>query len=464
LALLAGIAAVGGGAVLLCCWRRFELAIIMLLFSPWVSWILYANTPMTGEDEVTSGPASYLRILLVLLVGCCGAVQLLKSSLHKQLRLPNYLIFFGVFVCFAVVSGVYSIDRKFTLIRSLEFAIFFIFLLGLHTWLDDRARLDRTLNIYFWSVAAGILISTALFLLPARSWAWTMPDRFQGMTDHPNTFGAFCLLAYPILIWKYAAAHRAGKSAIAVLMCLTLALHVLSGSRSSLLAAILGGLIWAFYTVKTLTLKHLGIGLAFGMMVTLGVSFLLLTRPASMKRGDSAITTLTGRTEFWIGCLQLIQEKPIQGYGYGVAGKVWEDPRFHREGEFLWAGSAKSSLHNGYLSLAIGLGTVGLAVWMLFIGIPICQVLSLGPDAYKIFILVTIIPLLVLNFFESALSSGSQIYTSLVFWFILIIAGRLPELPAYQLESIQKPCWEKDLGSIHSTNTSTGLCAGYAGA
>lgn len=452
----------GTAAILLCCWRHYELAIVMILVSPWINWLLYSNAVKTVDEEESTGTASYIRILLVLLVGLCGLVQFFRAYFTKRITIPNYLIIFGAFICFATLSGFYSIDRKFTLIRSFEFMVFFMFLLGLHTWIDSRKKLGRTLNIYFWVAAVEIIINAAaLILWSSRVWAWRMPDRFQGLTDHPNMFGALCMVTYPILIWKYGNTQQIGKTLTMFLLFLTWMLHVLSGSRSSMLASILGGLVWIGCSIKIVTLKRIAIGLSFGLILTLGVSFLLLTKPASLKRGDATITTLTGRTEFWIGCLQLIREKPIQGYGYGVAGKVWEDPRFHREGEFLWAGSAKSSLHNGYLSLAIGLGIIGLAMWLLFLSIPIFKVIWLEPSPYKTFLLMIIVELLVLNFFESALSSGSQIHTSLVFWFILILAGRLPDIVTWQSE-LKKSYWETDFGAIKTTNRSASLCTGYA--
>ena len=462
---MAGIAATGAVAVLLYCWRYYECAIVMILVSPWINWLFYSNAVKTVDEEGGTGAASYLRILLVLLVSVCGVVQLVKAYFARQFKIPRYLLLFGAFIGLAVVSGSYSIDRKFTIIRSLEFMVFFMFLLGLHTWIDHRKKMDRILNIYFWVAVGQIFINAAaLFLCSSRVWAWRMPDRFQGLTDHPNMFGAVCMVTYPILIWKYGNSQRNGKLLTIILLCLTAMLHVLSGSRSSMLASILGGLVWVGCSIRTITLKQLAISLALGMIVTLGVSFLLLTKPASLKRGDSTVTTLTGRTEFWAGCLQLIREKPIQGYGYGVAGKVWEDPRFHREGEFLWEGSARSSLHNGYLSLAIGLGVIGLVMWFVVLGIPICKIFRLGPSPYKTFLLMVSIELLVLNFFESALSSGSQLHTSLIFWIFLIVAGKLPEITARKAAPVHQLYWERNFGITHSTSRSACLRAGYTGA
>jgi hypothetical protein len=220
---MAGFAAVGIVTVLLSCWRHYELAIVLILLSPWVNWLLYSNIPKTIEEEGAVGTASYIRILLVFLVGCCGIVQFLRSCFSGQVKcFPKYLLFFGVFVFYAILSTGYSLDRKFTLIRSCEFLIFFVFLLGLHTWLDNRRKLDKALNIYFWFIAGGILLNVAaLIFFPSRVWYWRVPDRFIGLADRPNMFGSFCMTAYPILVWKFVTTQRTNKSVIAILLCLT---------------------------------------------------------------------------------------------------------------------------------------------------------------------------------------------------------------------------------------------------
>ena len=140
--------------------------------------------------------------------------------------------------------------------------------------------------------------------------------------------------------------------------------------------------------------------------------------------------------------------------------------RFYKEGQALWAGNAKSSLHNGYLSLAISLGVVGLGVWLVFVSIPTWQVMSLKSSPYRAFTLTMIFQLLILNFAESALASGSQIYTSLIFWFFLIIAARMPQLLGQQLhsKSLKQTYMEADFERINSEKTRSALCAGHTGA
>jgi len=434
LALAAAAAAMTAAAVVLCCNRRFETAIVLVLASVWISWLCYSNMPVTAEEMSEAGYATYIRISAVLLAGACGVFRLVKSWRKKAPKPPGYLILFGIFIAYATLSGLYSIDPKYTLVRSGEFVFFFGFLLALHYWLKDTVRLDRSLNIYFGLTVLGVIASAAVLLLaPDRAWAWRMPDRLQGLTDHPNTLGAFCMLAYPIFAWRFTRGGQLEKTGITLLVLLTLGMHIMSGSRSSLAAAAAGAVLWPVFSGMTVALKKAAVALIFTLALVLGITAVLVSRPASLSRGDSTITTLTGRTEFWKGCMVLIEERPIRGYGYGVAGKIWEDPRFYREGEFLWLGSARASLHNGYLSLAVGLGITGLLIWLCFVAMITRRTLHLHPGPYKALVLAVIGQCLLINFVESALSSGSQIYTSLVFWFFFIIAGRLPQLTPAEL-------------------------------
>ena len=465
LGLLFLIACLGTAAIFIYSWKRYELAILLILFSSWISWIFYSNVPATAEEQTALGFGTYIRIMLVCLMGACGALQFLKLYKHRQNCLPNYLILFGIFICYAILSVTYSIDRKYTLIRSGEFMFFWGFLLGLHCWIKDRKNLDKVLNIYFAVMTFSIVINAvAAILLPARVWSWEMSGRLQGLTDHPNTFGALCLFAYPIFAWKYMHSRPLIKVGMAILICLTLGMHILSGSRTSLVSAIFGAMIWLFFSYRTISLKHITVGLTFAMALIIGASLLIVLKPKSLHRSDASVATLTGRVEFWKGCIQLIKERPIQGYGYGVAGKIWEDPRFYREGEFLWLGSSKSSLHNGYLSLGIGLGVTGVVMWLWFLVIPIWRTFSLLSNPYKSLILAMIFQGLLLNFFESALSSGSQINASLVFWLFFVIAGRLPDV--IQQKSLEQSTAENFSETSFGFNDQTKLrfvCVNHSG-
>ncbi len=78
-------------------------------------------------------------------------------------------------------------------------------------------------------------------------------------------------------------------------------------------------------------------------------------------RGD--VTTLTGRTEMWAYVVEEIKHRPLVGYGYEVAGMIFQSKYFP-----IWFGpwdeGAQSSLHNGYLNHAIGVGIPATLFWL----------------------------------------------------------------------------------------------------
>jgi O-antigen ligase len=438
LSLLFGVGLVITAVIVLYSSKRFELAIALILMSPWAHWLF--SPPVHEGDIENAAPTlgTYIRIAMVALAGIIGLLQLFKSKAEHRSGSRWYLLLFGGFVIYAMLSTVYSIDKKYTLVRSSEFLLFFFFLSGFYYWLKDKTRLDATLNIYFIIMTCGIIVNLiALPLLPGRVWSWLMPGRFQGILEHPNSLGALCMLSYPILMWKYRCLGPAGKVLLLFLFCIVLSLHFLSGSRASLAASVLGFFLW-FLIADRANLNSLAKILSLFLIMLFGIALILQARPASLNRGSEDITGLTGRTEFWQGCVQLVKEKPVTGYGYGVGGKIWSDPRFYKAGQFLWSGSARASLHNGYLSMAIGLGFVGLIIWLILVLIPAWRVMRLDTCSYKAFLVVMLFQSMVLNFFETSIVSGSQVITSLVFWLVLVMAQRLSFFTSFRSDNEQQ--------------------------
>jgi O-antigen ligase len=411
--------------------KNYELAIILVLLSPWAHWLF---TPPVREGDIENMVptiGSYVRISIVVLAGIIGVFWLLESRSKIKNKTSSYLLLLGCFVLYALLSTMYSIDKKYTFVRSSEFFFFFLFLTGFYYWLQSKTQLYRTLNIYFLIMTCGISINfLALVLFPGRSWSLIMPDRFQGFFCHPNTLGALCMLSYPVLMWKYHHLSSAGRVLILFLFCIVLFMHILSGSRSSLIISICGLFLWPLIKNRA-SLYSLAKVLSLALIVFSGFALLLQLTPASFKREVIDINDLTGRTELWHSCVQLVKEKPITGYGYGVGGKIWTDPRFYRAKQFLWSGSARASLHNGYLSVTIGLGFIGLLIWLILISIPTLRVMRLEPCGYKVLIVALIFQGMLLNFFETSIVSSSQNITSLVFWLFLVMAQRLTVLPSF---------------------------------
>jgi O-antigen ligase len=423
------------------CARRYELAVFLVILSPWISAIQFAD--VTGDsafqDEANLGP--YIRLSILFITGIVGTMKYLHYKFIKRCIIRERLSFqtklLGIFILMALFSTTYSIDPFYTFIRSISFLTFWGFLLGLHVWLNDNARLYQTLNILFYfvcMVAAANII--ALLTLGNAVWLKEEGIRFLGLWGHPNTLGSFCMLSYFIALWKYSQSEGNTKKIILLLLALLFILHILTGSRSTLLVSILGFSYWLLILRKrvTLILFIAAISLVGVMLIT---SKDVLTSFQRETTSGKSLTTLSGRLDFWNASRVLISEKPILGYGYGVSGKVLSDRRYWDPKLSLWRGSVKTSLHNGFIEILIGMGFLGFIVWIVVVYISLKQCLLHTRSTYKAFIMTIILMSLLLNFVESSLS-GTQVFTGIIFWIVWFLSDKIIYVNTIEAKCSQK--------------------------
>ena len=146
---------------------------------------------------------------------------------------------------------------------------------------------------------------------------------------------------------------------------LALALVLMSTSKTSLVALVLGGGVLAFVwlvrrgpamSVAAIWLAALAIGaLACLAIFASDLMFNLLGKDA----------TLTGRTRIWAAVIHQIRLRPWTGYGYGA---VWSETGDW--GPLAWiikeAGFKPEHAHNAWLEQWLGLGVFGLGAFVLF--------------------------------------------------------------------------------------------------
>ncbi|MGE5399297.1 MAG: O-antigen ligase family protein [Ignavibacteriales bacterium] len=413
------IVLIAGAAVAWVTVKKFELAVFFIALSPWISAIFFTNTP-SFDYEADAGIGSYLRVGLILLMGAIGIFKYIKMLPVNQGRVPVHFMLLGIFLLLAVASTGYSIDQNFTFIRSISFIAIAGFLLGLDSWLEGQEQFDKALNVLFYFVAFCTIVNIiAMAVMPGRVWWWEAEERFIGLWDQPNTTGAFFMVSYPVLLWKFPRTESIyGKVFIVGISIAILFLHFLTGSRTSILLACAGLILWFLVQKKYIRT---------GLIVTASVMFLLLLvqfKPQGFQReGAESITDLTGRDEFWQGAKILISEKPLAGYGYSVEGKVWEDARFYNEKNSLWTGNSRNSLHNGYISVAIGVGVIALLLWIAILLIPLWHAVYLPAGSYKAFFISILVIILLSNFVETAITGGNSI-DSAFFWIVWVMAGK----------------------------------------
>ena len=415
--LLSACALMMVGIIVFFCFQSFNVAIVLIVASPLFSTIFSPNVPDVDTDP---GIGSYLRIGLLAIAGGAGLLKFIQSKIPLAEKFNPALIVLGLFLLLTLISSTYSVDSYYTFIRSASFLALFCFLLGLNSWLADEDQLNKIINPLFFAILFIFFINVlSAVWLPSTAWAWDEPDRFQGLLAHPNAMGSFCMISYPILLWKYGYSGQKMRIIIFLLLLTLAVFHFLTGSRTSLASATNGIFTW-FLVLK----KFKQLILFCGGIVLLFI-FAMQFQPASFQRLEPAgLSDLTGRTQFWQAAIILLNEKPVFGYGFAAETKALGDIRFYNPDILLWSGTVNSSIHNGYLSVALGAGLSGLMLFLLALFIPWRNIIKASNDKDKSFVITIFSVCLVANFFETLITGGSSI-ESVIFWISWTIAGRL---------------------------------------
>jgi len=220
----------------------------------------------------------------------------------------------------------------------------------------------------------------------------TIPTRYRGIGQNPNTDAMLFAAALPIATWVVVARRGRLRVAGALTLLLLLGSVVASGSRGALITGALGTLALLLAvagTTKVRVLVTLGvaacvaaaIGLAeipqpnpkaTGASPTACKSCKLnpydadryirleddLDRPASAGGPEQRRTffATTGRGQAWEGAFDQGQARPVAGYGFGTEDHVFVD-RYYS----FFGGSPE----NSYIGIFLQLGIAGVVLFLL---------------------------------------------------------------------------------------------------
>ena len=241
--------------------------------------------------------------------------------------------------------------------------------------------------------------------------------RFSGWLDNPNTLGIILLGTFPIIL-QSALKRNKWVSYESVLVTSMLLLLFLTGSRSTLLGmAIMAAILLWTHSRKT---KN------FAILVILLATLLSLFDPGAMNSTSIAkyspqfsrqgTDVLSGRSFAWEIGLQLIQEKPFFGFGFGTEGLLLE--RFVP----VTAVHQGKYFHNSYISLLISSGLIGGGPMLILLAIAIKKALrvfgrtSKNNDHFTSLMGTLFLGFLVHAFFETWIFSPGSVYC-FFFWF-----------------------------------------------
>jgi len=320
----------------------------------------------------------------------------------------GFKLYTGYFV-WAALTILYSLSPLFSSARLGDAVLMFGALTFIALGVNERDDLRRVLAHFLLACAVILVVlAVSLVVLPSsityqaasldESMGGSPIPRFVGIFSEPNEVGVVMLITVGASAAYWAFANRRQKFLLAAMIGLAMMLAALADSRTPFLALTAGAtayIVWRYRWRGVATLLLAGV-LLVGLLTVAG------RFGEYFSRGD--VGTLTGRTDLWDFVIQQIKNNPITGYGYAVSGEIFNSRYFP-----IWWGpwdlGPHSSLHDGYLDHAIGVGVPATLLWGFIMARPWIAVFRRSDDPMRlkpIFFLM-VIPMLVHNLTEDSI-------------------------------------------------------------
>lgn len=244
----------------------------------------------------------------------------------------------------------------------------------------DSIKLQMVVFFTLWALAAtkdvvylvlGIVASGYIFFLVAGVSLVTdfrrsttpqgaTPPGFHGWAGEKNQFGMVCMMFTLVFLCDTV---RTGRR---IPVVVGFGLLLFSQSSTSLACFFAGAACFALRRMiqnrSRTGIRALLIGSVCGACALLLSGRLDITTGAAVLGREG---TLTGRTAIWDGVWQLIQRRPINGFGFGG---VWGPGNSLSQFVSRIAGFTAPHAHSAYLDLTVQTGVVGLSLYLLAIG------------------------------------------------------------------------------------------------
>jgi parallel beta-helix repeat protein len=353
-----------------------------------------------------------------------------RSGILKKGCFRGFLFYFG----WAAISVLYSLDPVISAGRLVPAVLIFAALAGAVASVRDDADIREILIKFMIGcsviVALNVLVAVAY---PPRIFIegqdpvggvfpWVMDPsgilRFAGVFDNPNYIGALMMAMVGVGIVLYRHLKVMQRVTLLIVLATALALSALADSRSpfgALAVGTTGFLIWRY------RFRGAVICIAIAAVAFIGYASL---GAASRTHFNRNLDTLTGRTVAWHFEVRKIDQRPLTGFGYMIEGGIFKDPHFSDWDRF-WNRGPNTSLHEGYLSVAVGTGIPALVLWLFLALRPWIAALARKEDPWDlvpIFFFI-VVPMLLLGLDESGIADPRSI-RGVLFYLCWMLAER----------------------------------------
>jgi exopolysaccharide production protein ExoQ len=340
------------------------LLMIVVFYPPMLKPFAWLTGQAPWETSLTESVAegSAMREVQITLLGLAAIGLLAFRRKDRSTPVaPNILGWLlAVFAVLVLTSILWSDEPMLSFRRIVALAM-----VGLAAFAYRRMPGEQLLRLVFFTTLAAVAFGLAREIARGTFQPWDPAYRFTGTLPHPNVQGWTCALA---VLSGLSFVHGLRRWRLAVALLLPLACLLLTRSRTSLAAFLGAVLFYAFLSL--LRTRPAALAASLFLAATAVVSVVWIQRTSlgvghamALGRQDSDLATLQGRTELWEEALVFVRARPWLGYGYDV---FWSA---NRSDEFSTTlGWRIPNAHSNYLDMLLGLGGIGLVIFVCLLG------------------------------------------------------------------------------------------------
>lgn len=376
--------------------------------------VLLNSEDASGQSEDSLTPMIFLGIYLILSL-------LIVINWKSFFYVAQKNLFIWVLVAITLASVFWSIAPDITQRRS-------ILVLGttcFGVYLAARYSQREQLELLGWTFGIIVILSF-LFAIALPSYGIMSVQEggahagsWRGILTHKNVLGRLMnvsSLVFFLLAISHSIYYRKYQWLPWVFYSLSFALILLSTSKTGLFVFVT--LIIIFPLFRSLRNKY---DVLIPMLITFtliggGFAIVFLDNLPVIASAVGRDLTLTGRTDIWIAMLDLIEKRPLFGYGFNAFWRGWES----ETSAYLWRTLEWECPygHNGFMDLLAELGASGLGAFTLtYISAWIKGISWLRMSAT----VEGIWPLLYITFmFLYNLTEGTLLANNSIFWILYV--------------------------------------------
>lgn len=341
---------------------------IMLFLVPWES----VRAVVGRESPVTISKVLGASLLLVVFLNVMFAKRITYDVRSNLWGIIGLFLAVALATCIASDFPMESWGDMRKLVTSV-----LVFGLAL-SLIHDRGFSKTVPRIIIFSIGLGTAMSVIAFVKGSELFAMNEEmRRLIGGAYNPNHYASFVLFSMPLLAhWFFNARRNRVRLLGGIIFTVNVAALVLTFSRGAALVSIVVFTLLAWEHGRRIRPKHLGF-VALGMAITVLAGYLLIPatyweRQKSISVQDSSVSSrlsyIDAGVDSWL-------RHPLMGTGLGTFDRVYSysEHAFTEGWNRRTREDARRDAHNTYLEIVVGMGTLGI---MLFLGLIVVAFLN----------------------------------------------------------------------------------------